>query len=385
MGETKSGGALAGLRVVDLTRVLGGPYCTQILGDHGAEILKIEPPGGDETRAWGPPFKDGFSAYFLGVNRNKRSIVLDFAQEAGREALLHLLADSDVLVENFKPGTLERWGLGFKEVLSQRFPRLVHCCVSGFGADGPLGGLPGYDAAVQAACGLMSVNGEPDGGPLRIGVPIVDLVTGLNAALGIMLALQERTRSGKGQSVDVSLYDCGISVLHPQIPNHLLSGKVPGRTGNAHPNISPYDSYATKTAPLFLAVGNDGQFAKLTSLLRCPHLAKDERFASNSGRVLNRDALKRELEERLTQHDCEELAERLVRNGVPCGAVRSVEEMIRHPHTRHRGMIVEKDGYSGTGAPIKLSRTPATYRRLPPALGEHNTEFDLAPQTRSTG
>src|SRR5450631_2932030 len=222
MKEFQSSGALSGLRVVDLSRVLGGPFCTQILGDYGAEVIKVEPPQGDDTRAWGPPFAGDTAAYFVGVNRNKRGIVLDLNQEAGRDALLRLLEPADVLVENFKVGTLERWGIGQQD-LAQRFPRLIHCRISGFGADGPLGGLPGYDAVIQAMSGLMSINGNPDGPPTRIGVPVVDLATGLYAVIGILLALHERMTSGRGQFVDTALFDCGVSLLHPHLANFLAS------------------------------------------------------------------------------------------------------------------------------------------------------------------
>jgi formyl-CoA transferase len=366
---TSSGGALDGIRVIDLTRVLAGPYCTQILGDHGADVLKIEPPGGDETRTWGPPFQNGVASYFLGVNRNKRSIVLDLTTDKDRATLLDLLKDADVLVENFKSGTLEKWGLGYKEVLAAKFPRLIHCCVSGFGADGPLGGLPGYDAAIQASAGLMSVNGDAKGEPTRMGVPIVDIVTGMNGVIGILLALQERARSGRGQSIDVALYDSAISVLHPYAPNYIYSGKVPHRVGNAHPNISPYDSYRTRTGPIFLAIGNDRQFRKMVEILGKTALADDPRFKSNADRVVQRDPLKVELEALLASWECDELAEKLIRNGVPCGAVRTVDQVLADPHTLHREMMVEIDEYKGTGAPIKMSRSKASYRRKPPALG----------------
>jgi crotonobetainyl-CoA:carnitine CoA-transferase CaiB-like acyl-CoA transferase len=368
-------GALDGLRVIDLTRVLGGPYCTQMLGDHGADILKIEPPGGDETRAWGPPFHNGLSSYFLGVNRNKRSVVLDLTQPNGRAKLLELLGDADVMVENFKPATLEKWGLGYMDVLAEKFPRLIHCCVSGFGSDGPMGGLPGYDAAIQAACGLMSINGDPYDEPTRIGVPIVDLATGLNATIGILLALHERARSGKGQSIDVTLHDCAISVLHPYTANYLYSGRVPQRSGNAHPNISPYDSYKTKTRPIFLAVGNDGQFKKLVTLLGEPSLADEPHFKTNADRVKARAILKLALEKLLAAWDCDELAEKLIRNGVPCGPVRNIDQVLAHPHTAHRGMLVEIEDYRGIGAPIKMSRSQVSYRIKPPQLGEHNGEL----------
>ena len=363
-------GALQGITVIDLSRVLGGPYCTQILADHGADVLKIEPPQGDETRGWGPPFDEqGRASYFLGLNRNKRGRTLDFSTPAAREELLALLAGADVLVENFKTGTLEKWGLGW-DMLSQRFPRLVHCRVSGFGADGPLGGLPGYDAAIQALAGIMSVNGEPDargGQPLRVGVPVVDMVTGLNAALGIMFALRERETSGRGQFVEAALYDCGLSLLHPHAANHLLDGRVPGRSGNAHPNIYPYDSFATGTEPLFLAVGNDGQFATLCRVIGAEALPADARFASNGQRSVNRVALKEILERHLAGHDGPALADRLVRAGVPCAPIHDAATALAAPHTAHRGMVVQiGDSYRGVASPIKLSRTPATYRLPPP-------------------
>lgn len=366
-------GALAGLKVVDLSRVLGGPYCTQILGDHGAEILKIEPPQGDETRGWGPPFEGDTASYFIGVNRNKKGLVLDLRESAAREALFVLLEDADVLVENFKTGTLEKWGMGW-DVLKERFPRLVHCRISGFGADGPLGGLPGYDAVIQAMAGLMSVNGESGGEPLRVGLPVVDMVTGLNAAVGILLALNERQTSGRGQFVETALYDCGISLLHPHMPNFLATGKLPVRTGNAHPNICPYDTFRTRTTPIFLAVGNDGQFARLCAELGAPELASRPEYADNSQRRAHSAALKEELEKLLADHDCAPLAQSLIAKGVPCGPVLGLDEVVAHPHTAHRGMLVEIGDYRGTGSPIKLDRTPATYRLAPPAFGEHTEE-----------
>ncbi|MEN7528764.1 CoA transferase [Cupriavidus sp. 2SB] len=358
-------GALAGIRVVDLSRILGGPFCGQILGDHGADVLKIEPPQGDDTRTWGPPFRDGVASYYFGLNRNKRVMKLDLTADADREVLMALLAEADVLVENFKTGTMEKWGIGF-DALSQRFPRLVHCRVSGFGADGPLGGLPGYDAAIQAMAGIMSINGEPDGEPLRVGLPVVDMVTGLNAALGVLLALQERERSGRGQFVEAALYDSGLSLLHPHAANWFMSGKTPGRTGNAHPNIYPYDTVATATDPVFLAVGNDRQFRLLCAHIGVPELADDERFATAGARSVNRAMLKGTLESQMATWDGKALADELAAAGVPCAPVLSVPDALNHPHTAHREMVVEMEGgYKGLGAPIKLSRTPATYRYAP--------------------
>ncbi|CAG9177440.1 Acetyl-CoA:oxalate CoA-transferase [Cupriavidus laharis] len=369
MTQSKTG-ALAGIRVVDLSRILGGPYCGQILGDHGADVLKVEPPQGDDTRTWGPPFKDGVASYYFGLNRNKRVMKLDLTTESDRSVLLALLEDADVLVENFKTGTMEKWGLGY-DTLSQRFPRLVHCRVSGFGADGPLGGLPGYDAAVQAMTGLMSINGEADRDALRVGLPVVDMVTGMNAALGVLLALQERERSGRGQFVEAALYDSGLSLLHPHAANWFMNGKTPVRTGNAHPNIYPYDTVATGTDPIFLAVGNDRQFRILCEYLQVPSLADDERYATAGARSVNREALKTELEARMRELDGKVLADTLVAAGVPCAPVLSVPDALQHPHTVHREMVVEMDGgYRGLGAPVKLSRTPATYRFAPLTEGD---------------
>ncbi|OZI46888.1 CaiB/BaiF CoA transferase family protein [Bordetella genomosp. 5] len=372
-------GALAGCRIIDLSRVLGGPYCTQVLADHGADVLKIEPPSGDETRGWGPPFAQGVggdtAAYFVGVNRNKQGLTLDLSQEAGRTFLRGLLAEADVLVENFKPGTMEKWGLGY-DTLKDDFPRLIHCRVSGFGADGPLGGLPGYDACAQAMCGLMSVNGDAEGEPTRVGLPVVDMVTGLNATVAILLALNERVRSGLGQFLDITLYDCAVSLLHPHAPNYFYGGKVPGRSGNAHPNIAPYETFATAQGTLFLAVGNQRQFATLCATLGAPALAEDERYASNAARLAHRAALHEALTALLADKEAAGFAEVLLARGVPAAAVQDVAEVLAHPHTRHRGMVIEHGDYLGIGSPIKLSRTPATLRRLPPALGEDNAAHD---------
>ncbi|MDR3451443.1 MAG: CoA transferase [Rhodoferax sp.] len=366
MADSSKPGALAGIRVIDLSRILGGPYCGQILGDHGADVLKVEPPQGDDTRAWGPPFQNGVASYYLGLNRNKLGTQLDLASEAGQSMLLGLLEGADVLIENFKTGTMEKWGLGY-EALAQRFPRLIHCRVSGFGADGPLGGLAGYDAAVQALTGIMSVNGEVGGEPLRVGLPVVDMVTGLNAALGVLLALQERERSGRGQFVEASLFDCGLSLLHPHAANWFVDGQKPKLTGNAHPNIYPYDAFPTRTVPIFLAVGNDRQFELLCRHLETPELAQDERFAKTYSRSQHRAVLRQMLETQLSRHDGAVLAEALMQIGVPCAPILTVDAALQHPHTAHREMVVRiGDNYTGVASPIKLSRTPATYRHAPP-------------------
>ena len=363
-------GALAGIRVVDLSRVLGGPYCGQILGDHGADVLKIEPPQGDDTRAWGPPFEDvqgrQVASYYMGLNRNKRGTQLDLSTEEGRAILWTLLEGADVLIENFKTGTMERWGLDY-DTLAERFPGLVYCRVSGFGADGPLGGLAGYDAAVQAMTGIMSVNGETGGDSLRVGLPIVDMVTGLNAALGVLLALQERHTSGRGQFVEASLFDSGLSLLHPHAANWFASGKEPRRTGNAHPNIYPYDAFPTGTDAVFLAVGNDRQFRLLCQHLGAAGVADDALYATAGARSVNRAALREQLIALLAGQDGPALAEALMAIGVPAAPVLSVSAALKHPHTAHRQMVVQVgDAYTGVASPIKLSRTPASYRLAPP-------------------
>jgi formyl-CoA transferase len=371
-------GALAGITVLDLTRVLGGPYATQILGDHGAEVIKIEPPQGDEVRDWGPPFDAaGDASYFIGINRNKRSLGLDLSRAEGQGVLLRLLEHADILIENYKPGAMEKWGLGYEAVLRERFPRLIHCRISGFGGDGPMGGLPGYDAVIQAMCGMFSINGMPDtdgGGPTRIGIPLVDLGTGLYAVIALLMALVERERSGQGQFVDMTLYDAGIALMHPHIPNYLLSGRLPGLTGNAHPNISPYDKFPTRTVDVFLAVGNDRAFGRVCAELGAPELASDPRYRSNADRVANRAALTERLLALLAEQDGEALCARLLAAGVPAGPVRDVAQVWSDAHTRHRGMAAEAGDYSGWGPPIKLSRTPGGIRRTPPRYGEHGRE-----------
>lgn len=365
-------GAMTGVKVIDLSRVLGGPYCTQMLADHGATVVKVEPPQGDETRDWGPPFKGDAASYFLGVNRNKQGMALDLTKDEGRKVLMTLLSDADVLVENFKPGTLERWGIGYEECLSEKFPRLVHCRISGFGSYGPLGGLPGYDAVAQAMCGLMSVNGEKGGGALRMGVPVIDIVTGLNATIGVLLALQERQHSGQGQFVEATLYDSGLSLMHPHIPNYLLSGKVAQPSGNAHPNICPYDSFPTRSCHIFLAVGNDSQFARLCAYLGAGDISSDERFRTNSARLSHAAELRQALERLLEPLDGVEVAQELMQQGVPCGPVLDVQAALNHPHANARQRLVEIGEYRGVASPVSLSRTPATYMSEPPSFGRDN-------------
>jgi formyl-CoA transferase len=369
MTNSDTGGALAGFRVIDLTRVLGGPFCTQLLSDHGAEVIKVEPPQGDEVRDWGPPFKDGLSAYFSGVNRNKRSVGLDLRTKRGQEVLFQLLDGADVMIDNFKAGSLEKWGIGYEDVLAKRFPSLIYCSITGFGADGPFGGFPGYDAVAQALSGQISVNGSPESGPMRIGVPIIDLATGLYAAIGILLAAEERRKSGQGQRVDTSLFDTGVALLHPHAANYFMSGKEPVLTGNSHPNISPYSLYPTKHGQLFLAIGNDRQFRLLAEILGHPEWPADPRFLHNPERLENREALDAALTEALRDLVAEDVSSALLAKGAPAGAVLTIPEVAEHPHTKHREMVVELDGYRGTGIPIKLGRTPGSVRTTPPHFG----------------
>ena len=365
---------LSNLRVIDASRVLAGPYCAQMLGDQGAEVIKIESPEGDETRTFGPKVTEGGAAYFQALNRNKRGIVLDMGRPEAREVFWELLAGADVLIENFKASTLRTWGIAEPAQITARFPHLVHCRITGFGDDGPLGGVPGYDAAVQAASGLMSVNGEPEGRPLRMGIPIVDLATGMQAAIAVLSALHERARSGRGQMCDLALYDCAISVAHPHVPNYLWSGKEPARTGNGHPNIAPYDAFDTATCAIYVAVGNDRQFSTLCAQLGCPGLAADPRFRGNVDRIAHRSELKVQLGDLLRECDGRELADRLQLAGVPAAPILGIADVARDPHARHRDMVIDREDYHGSGFPIKFSRTPSQLRMRPPGRGEHTRE-----------
>ncbi len=366
MRAADGGGALAGFKVVDLSRVLGGPLCTQILGDHGADVIKVEPPQGDETRTWGPPERDGEAAYYTGINRNKRSIGLDLSTVKGREILLRLLEDADLLIENFRIGTMERWDMGYAEVIAPRFPRLIYCRISGFGADGPLGMMPGYDGVAQALSGLMSVNGSRESGPIRVGVAVVDQATGMNAAIAILAAAYERERSGRGQFIEATLYDSGVALIHPQIANWFMSKKPPPMTGNSHSNVAPYDRYETNTAPIFVAALNNRQFRRLCDKLGAPELAAEKQFATNADRVVNRAALDKRLVPLFAKADGSILYLDLLEYGVPAAAINDVPTVLAHPHTRHREMVVEREDYQGYGIVAKLDRTPGSIRRPPP-------------------
>ena len=370
---------MQGVKVVDLTRVVAGPLCTQMLSDHGADVIKVEPPSGDEARTLGPPFApDGNAAYFGALNRGKRAMSLDLAQPAARDVLSRLLEDADVLVENFVPGTMEKWGLGYDEVLSRKYPRLVCCTISGFGADGPLGGLPGYDAVLQAMCGLMSINGDAASGPTRVGIPVVDHLTGYVAQSGILMALRAREQTGKGQRVEAALFDTALSLLVPHAANWMSSGVTPGLLGSAHPNIAPYDKYQAQDALVFIGILNDAQFRRFCAHIGRTGLPADERFSSNAQRVTNRDALKLEIEAALQECPAASLCEALMRIGVPASPVNGVPQALSHAHVAHRGMVVERGGHKALRSPARLLGTPGTPGRAPPAFAADSQQLLLA-------
>jgi len=373
--RTKPRKSLDGVRVLDLSRVLAGPLCTQMLADHGADVIKIEPPSGDDTRWLGPPFdSSGDAAYFSAVNRGKRAVGVDLAKPDGKAILFQLLEQADVLVENFIPGTMKRWGLDYETQLAARFPRLIFCSINGFGTDGPLGSLPGYDAVLQAACGLMSINGEPANGPTRIGVPIVDHLTGYTALSGILMALYERERTGLGQAVEATLFDAALSLLVPHAANWLSSGATPQLLGSAHPNIAPYDKFACGDGEIFLGILNDGQFRKFCESIGRADLAADQRFSSNALRISNRAALRTQIEGSLSSSSREVLCRRLMHCGVPAAPVNTVAEAFGQEHARHRSMLVEREDYRGIGLPVRFSRTPGAPSSSPPTYAQHTDE-----------
>jgi formyl-CoA transferase/CoA:oxalate CoA-transferase len=364
---------LDGITVLDLTRVLSGPYCTMLLADLGARVIKVEQPGkGDDTRAWGPPFVAGESAYFLSINRNKESVTLDFKHPDGRAILDQLIARADVLVENFRPGTLEKVGLDYPS-LKLRFPKLVHCSISGFGQTGPRRHEPGYDAVIQAEGGLMSITGLADGPPIRLGVAITDIVSGMFAAQGITAALLARERTGLGQSVDIAMLDAVVAILGYQAGIYFATGSAPPRIGNRHPTIVPYENFPTRDGEFVLAVGNDDQWRRFCAVAG---IAEDARFATNRDRVTRYAELKPILDERLRTETRAHWIERLAAAGVPCGSVRDLHEVFQDPQLDARAMTVELEHPTIgplriLGTPLKLSRTPASIRSAPPTLGQH--------------
>ena len=369
-------GALSGVTVIDFTRVLSGPYCTMALSDLGARVIKVEHPvRGDDTRHWGPPFIGKESAYSLSINRNKESVTLDFKRPEGQAILDRLLARADVLVENFRPGTLDDVGLGADAVLS-RFPRLVYCSVSGYGHTGPRREEAGYDAVMQAEGGLMSITGEADGPSLRLGVAITDIVSGLFAAQGILAALVARERTGSGQHVDIGMLDATAALLTYQAGNFFTTGEAPGRLGNRHPTIVPYECFATADGEFVIAGGNDAIWKRLCAALDLPGLADDERFRTNAGRVAHYDELRPQLARELAKRTRAEWAARLNAVGVPCGSVRSISEVLADPQLEARQMVAEVQhptvgSTRVIGSPVKLSATPSSVRTAPPMLGQH--------------
>jgi crotonobetainyl-CoA:carnitine CoA-transferase CaiB-like acyl-CoA transferase len=373
-------GPLAGFTVVDLTRVLSGPYCTMLLGDMGARVIKVEQPGrGDDTRAWGPPFVESESAYFLSINRNKESITLDLKQPGARHVLESLIERADVLVENFKPGTLDRLGFGY-ETVAARYPRLVYCSISGFGQTGPRRSEPGYDAVVQAEGGLMSITGPPEGPPYRLGVAISDIVAGMFAAHGIVLALLARERFGRGQRVDLGMLDATAALLTYQAGIYFATGQAPAPLGNRHPTIVPYETFAAEDGDFVVAVGNDEQWRRFCSVIEAPDLAGDPRFATNRGRVANYEALRPALAERLRRRNRAAWVEALKREAVPCGSVRDIGEVLQDEQLEARGMIERLDHLTAgmirvLGVPIKLSDTSGSVRTPPPLLGQHTVSI----------
>ena len=382
MSDVRPGAAapLAGLTVLDFSRVLAGPYCTMQLADLGARVIKIEQPGrGDDTRAWGPPFVGTESAYFLSVNRNKESLALDLKHPRARRVLDALVARADVLVENFRPGTMERLGLGYEAVRAQN-PRAVYCSISGFGQTGPRRLEAGYDAMMQAEGGLMSITGAADGPPFRLGVAIADIATGMFAVQGILAALFARERGAGGQRVDIAMLDAVTALLTYQASNAFATGATPMRMGNRHPSIAPYDTFAAADGEFVLAVGNDDQFRRTCEVLGQPALASDERFRTNQDRVRAGDALRRTLAPLLAAWTRADLLRALTAAGVPNGAVRTVTEALADPQVAARGMIVPLDHATAgpihvLGTPLKLSETPAGVRTPPPALGQHTVQI----------
>ena len=374
--QTDTAGALAGLTVLDLTRVLAGPYCTMMLADMGARVIKVERPGkGDDTRGWGPPFQHGESAYFLSVNRNKESVTLDMKHPDGRRVLDRLVARSDVLVQNFRPGTLDRMGLGYADVARQR-PDLVYCSISAFGQNGPRRNEPGYDAVMQGEGGLMSITGPPDGPAYRLGVAIVDIVSGMFSAYGIAVALLARERTGRGQHIDVGMLDAVAAVLTYQAGTYFATGEAPGRLGNRHPSITPYESLEAADGELVVAVGNDQLWRTFCGVLDMDDLADDPRFRTNKDRVNARAALRQVLVERLRTRQVADWLARLKTAGIPCGAVRDLDQVFTDPQILERAMVVALDhpiagAIRQLGVPVKLGATPGAVRTPPPTLGQH--------------
>jgi len=377
-------GPLTGLRVLDLTRVLAGPTCTQMLGDLGAEVIKIErPEAGDDTRGFAPPFVPNTkeSAYFVGVNRNKKSVTLDIAKPEGQAIIHKLLEHCDILVENFKVGALAKYGLGYEQ-LAKTHPRLIYCSITGFGQTGPYAPRPGYDALIQAMGGVMSLTGEPNGSPQKVGVPVADLFAGLYGCIGILAAVNHRNSTGQGQQIDIGMLDTHVAWLANQGMNYLATGENPVRLGNQHPNIAPYQEFPTKDGYLILAVGNDPTFERFCKAFGQEALLADPRFATNPIRVQNRQLVTDTLTAVMKSKTTAEWIDALEALKIGCGPINTLEQVFADPHVQAREMVVEMAHGSGETVkvianPVKLSATPPSYRSAPPVLGEH-TEDVLA-------
>jgi formyl-CoA transferase len=373
-------GPLDGVRVLDLTRVVAGPYCSMFLGDLGAEVVKVEQPGlGDDTRGWGPPFAGGESAYYLCINRNKKSLTLDLKSKRAVELLRQLVKSADVIIENFRPGTMERLGLGEKELRALN-PRLIFASLTGFGADGPMSDWPGYDLIVQAWGGLMSITGTPDGEPVKVGVAIIDLVAGLMLGKAITAALFAREKIGVGQRIDTSLLEAEVASLINVGSNYLVGGKVPTRWGNAHPNIVPYQNFKTADGYLVIGVASEVIWKRFCQAIGRPDLTDDRRFADNSKRVENRAELISLLSELFLKRNNEAWFKGLTDAEVPCAPVQSIDQVFQAPQVLHRDMLMEVEHPTAgkvrmAGMPVKFSLTPASVRMPPPLLGEHNSEI----------
>jgi crotonobetainyl-CoA:carnitine CoA-transferase CaiB-like acyl-CoA transferase len=368
-------GALDGYRVLDLSRILSGPYCTMMLADFGAEVIKVERPGsGDDTRHWGPPFVSGESAYYLSINRNKRSITVDLGQEAGREIIYALARTSDVVIENFRPGTADRIGVGY-ERLRQENPRLVYCSISGFGQDGPYRDRPGYDALAQAMSGMMAITGEPEGAPTKHGMSIADIGAGMWAAFAIVAALLARERTGEGQSIDIPLLDTQLAWLTYAAGAFFATGENPARYGSAHPSIVPYQPFTTADGYLMLAVGNDRLWQQFCEAAGQGELAMRPGFATSAERVINREEVVGQVAEIMRQRPTAEWMDILEAAGIPAGPINTVAQALTDPHVRAREMVVTLEhptagSVSMTGIPAKFSATPGAVRSAPPLLGE---------------
>jgi crotonobetainyl-CoA:carnitine CoA-transferase CaiB-like acyl-CoA transferase len=371
---------LEGLRVIDLSRILAGPYCSMILGDLGAEIIKIEKPdSGDDTRSWGPPFIKGESAYFICLNRNKKSLTLDLQAPKGVEILKKLVTISDVLIENFSPGTMERFGIGY-DILKDLNPRLIYCSITGFGPDGPYRNKTGYDMVISAIGGLMSITGEEDGPPVKVGVAITDVITGIFAQGAIMTALYVRDRTGRGQKIDLSLLESQVASLVNAASSYLISGNIPKRWGTAHESIVPYQAFKAKDKYFTIGVGNDKLWIRFCNVIGRAELAEDPRFATNPLRVKNRKELIKILEEIFKEKVAEEWLTLLEKEAIPCGPINTIDEVFKDPQVLHREMLVEIEHPKAglikmVGIPVKYSDTKPAIRLPPPVLGEHTQEI----------